>query len=90
MSSIKPIYTMYESMRLPDGTWGLGHPLGVTHWTSKRKVEKAIRAHYESMVAQKEGTDFEFHKKEGFNEPYFEFTRYGTRYHRWIVQHLLV
>ena len=90
MSKITPIYTMYESVQRPDGTWDLGHLVGVTHWTSKRKVEKAIRAHYESMAARKEGTDFKFYEKAGLNEPYFEFTQYGTRYRRWIAQHLLI
>ena len=85
-----PIYTFYESTQNEDGTWSNGRAIGVTCFSSKRKAEKAIHAHYKSMAAQKEGTDFEFHEKDGVQEPYFEYTRFGVRTSRWIAQYILV
>lgn len=90
MSKLNPIYTIYESKLRSDGTWDLGYIVGVTHWSSLKEAEKALRQHCESMKAYKDGTDVEFHEKDEKYNTCFYFTRWGNRYMRWIAQHFLI
>lgn len=90
MSKITPIYTIYESAQNEDGWWSNGRAISVTCFSSKRKAEKSLHAHYESMVTHKDGENITFYEKSKLNAPYFEFTRNGRCYRRWIAQHLLV